>query len=171
MSFTWILKYTKDLKNTSNNVLLIEVKEKPCLSYVEHYNMKYDLTKTTNKCSSQKYYTYNNIHAPLLQEKEKAHLSEEVEDKQKSYATLNSDLSRFIDNLQQLESETKELSRQLVELEMIHSQKSNPENVERFYDRPSSIKIAQSLKKKIREKCQNRTGRKNIPVSVWPLQI
>ena len=83
---------------------------------------------------------------------EKVRLSEKVEHSEKSYEALRVDMDRFSSSLEQLEEEVTELSGQLLQLEIIHNLKTSPEKVEEIYDRPSTVKLAPSLKEKIKER-------------------
>ena len=82
---------------------------------------------------------------------EKVRLSEKVEHGEKSYDALRCDMASFTTSLQKLESEVTDLSGQLLQLEIIHNLKTSPEKVEEIYDRPSTVKLAPSLKEKIKE--------------------
>ncbi|XP_070196974.1 uncharacterized protein MCAP_0864-like [Littorina saxatilis] len=94
-----------------------------------------------------------NIQGEIQQKaEEKVRLSEKVENGEKSYDVLRTDMARFTSNLQQLESEVTDLSGQLLQLEIIHNLKTSPEKVEEIYDRPSTVKLAPSLKEKIMER-------------------
>ena len=88
---------------------------------------------------------------------EKVRLSEKVQHGQKSYEALQGDMSRFSQTLNQLESEVTDLSGQLLQLEIIHNLKTSPESVEDIYDRPSTVKLAPSLKEKIKERKRKMT--------------
>lgn len=81
---------------------------------------------------------------------EKVRLSEKVEHGERSYESLKTDMDRFSDSLQHLETEVTSLSGQLLQLEIIHNLKTSPEKVEEIYDRPSTVKLAPSLKEKIK---------------------
>ncbi|XP_076468208.1 uncharacterized protein LOC143299017 isoform X2 [Babylonia areolata] len=83
---------------------------------------------------------------------EKVRLSEKVEYHEKSYDALRCDMDRFSSRMEQLETEVTDLSGQLLQLEMIHNLKTSPEKVEEMYDRPSTVKLAPSLKEKIKER-------------------
>jgi hypothetical protein len=61
-------------------------------------------------------------------------------------------MDRFSTSLAHLESEVTDLSGQLVQLEIIHNLKTSPERVEEIYDRPTTVKLAPSLKEKIKER-------------------
>jgi len=88
----------------------------------------------------------------MVKQHEKVLLSEKVETTQKSYGALKTDCDRFSDGLEKLEQEVNILSGQLLQLEIIQTYKSSPENVERIFDRPQTVKLAPSLKEKIRRK-------------------
>ncbi|KAL8612527.1 hypothetical protein ACOMHN_053592 [Nucella lapillus] len=83
---------------------------------------------------------------------EKVRLSEKVEHHEKSYDTLRCDMDRFSSRVKRLQSEVTDLSGQLVQLEIIHNLKISPEKVDDIYDRPSTVKLAPSLKEKIKER-------------------
>nr|KAG5690782.1 hypothetical protein BaRGS_015309 [Batillaria attramentaria] len=83
---------------------------------------------------------------------EKVRLSEKVEHGERSYETLRTDMDRFTNSLDHLETEVSALSGQLLQLEIIHNLKTSPEKVEEIYDRPSTVKLAPSLKEKIKER-------------------
>lgn len=75
-----------------------------------------------------------------------------LETSEKSYGALKTDLDRFTNNLTMLEQEVNGLSGQLLQLEIIQTFKSSPENIDGVYDRPQSVKLAPSLKEKIKRK-------------------
>lgn len=79
-------------------------------------------------------------------------LAVKLESSEKSYGALKTDLDRFTDNLTTLEQEVNGLSGQLLQLEIIQTFKSSPENIDGVYDRPQSVKLAPSLKEKIKRK-------------------
>ncbi|KAK3599966.1 hypothetical protein CHS0354_012618, partial [Potamilus streckersoni] len=82
----------------------------------------------------------------------KEELAEKVEATEKTYGTLKSDLDKFSLNLHVLEQEVSELSGQLLQLEIIQTFKTSPEQMDGIYDRPQSVKLAPSLKEKIKRK-------------------
>ena len=98
----------------------------------------------------------DNVHGvhSKIQEKsqQKDMLAEKVETSEKSYGALKTDLDRFSTNLEQLEQEVNDLSGQLLQLEIIQTFKSSPENIDNVYDRPQSVKLAPSLKEKIKQR-------------------
>jgi len=79
-------------------------------------------------------------------------LSLKLETNEKSYGALKTNLDQFTDNLEKLEQEVNGLSGQLLQLEIIQTYKSSPENLDGVYDRPQSVKLAPSLKEKIKRK-------------------
>lgn len=87
---------------------------------------------------------------------EKAHqkdmLAVKLETNEKSYGVLKTDLDSFTENLDKLEQEVNGLSGQLLQLEIIQTYKSSPENMDGVLDRPQSVKLAPSLKEKIKRK-------------------
>lgn len=87
-----------------------------------------------------------------VKSEEKVRLAVKVENGEKSYEALRSDADRISDSLEELESEVTSLSGQLLQLEIIHHLKTSPEKVEEIYDRPSTVKLAPSLKEKIKER-------------------
>ncbi|XP_052280286.1 uncharacterized protein LOC127877984 isoform X2 [Dreissena polymorpha] len=89
-----------------------------------------------------------------IQEKaqQKDMLAVKLETSEKSYGALKTDLDRFTDNLENLEQEVNSLSGQLLQLEIIQTYKSSPETIDGVYDRPQSVKLAPSLKEKIKRK-------------------
>ncbi|KAL4230740.1 hypothetical protein ACF0H5_011115 [Mactra antiquata] len=89
-----------------------------------------------------------------IQEKaqQKDMLAVKLETNEKSYGVLKTDLDCFTDNLDKLEQEVNGLSGQLLQLEIIQTYKSSPENIDGVYDRPQSVKLAPSLKEKIKRK-------------------
>lgn len=95
----------------------------------------------------------SNVH-DLIQEKsqQKDMLADKVENGEKSYGELKTNLDRFSENLEKLEQEVTGLSGQLLQLEIIQTFKSSPENMDGVYDRPQSVKLAPSLKEKIKRK-------------------
>lgn len=95
----------------------------------------------------------SNVH-DKIQEKsqQKDMLAGKVENSEKSYGELKTSLDSFSDNLEKLEQEVNSLSGQLLQLEIIQTFKSSPENMDGVYDRPQSVKLAPSLKEKIKRK-------------------
>ena len=89
-----------------------------------------------------------------IQEKyqQKDMLAGKVEVSEKSYGELKASLDNFSENLEKLEVEVNGLSGQLLQLEIIQTFKSSPENMDDVYDRPQSVKLAPSLKEKIKRK-------------------
>ncbi|XP_052791945.1 uncharacterized protein LOC128226094 isoform X2 [Mya arenaria] len=79
-------------------------------------------------------------------------LSIKLETSEKSYGALKTNLDNFSDNLERLEQEVNGLSGQLLQLEIIQTCKSSPENIDGVFDRPQSVKLAPSLKEKIKRK-------------------
>ena len=89
-------------------------------------------------------------------EEEKQEMHEEqtvvkkrVQQSKVSYNTVKTDLDKMQMNLEELEKELEELTGSLTQLETIQSCKTSPEKVEDFYDRPTTVKLAPSLKEKI----------------------
>lgn len=68
------------------------------------------------------------------------------------YRALKQDLDQFTHNVEQLQQELADLTTGLSQLEIIQTFKTSPEKVEDFYDRPASVKLAPSLKEKIKRK-------------------
>lgn len=95
----------------------------------------------------------SNVH-DKIQEKsqQKDMLVDKVENSEKSYGELKTSLDKFSQNLESLEQEVNSLSGQLLQLEIIQTFKSSPENLDGVYDRPQSVKLAPSLKEKIKKK-------------------
>ncbi|XP_053398697.1 golgin subfamily B member 1-like isoform X2 [Mercenaria mercenaria] len=89
-----------------------------------------------------------------IQEKaqQKDILAVKLETNEKSYGALKTDLESFTENLDSLEQEVNGLSGQLLQLEIIQTFKSSPENLDGVFDRPQSVKLAPSLKEKIKRK-------------------
>ena len=88
----------------------------------------------------------------IVKSQEKFLLSEKVETTEKTYGALKTDFEKYSDNLEQLEHEVNILSGQLLQLEIIQTYKTSPENVEQIFDRPQTVKLAPSLKEKIKRK-------------------
>lgn len=83
---------------------------------------------------------------------EKMVIEEKVETHEKAYTGLKSDLDKFTLNLEQLEHDVNNLSDQLFQLEIIQSYKTSPEQIEEIFGRPSTVKLAPSLKEKIQQR-------------------
>ena len=66
--------------------------------------------------------------------------------------SLKTELDHFNANVEALQQEMSELNNGLTQLEIIHNFKTSPEKVEDFYERPVSVKLAPSLKEKIKLK-------------------
>ena len=88
----------------------------------------------------------------MIKKQEKYLLTEKVENSQKSYGELKSDFDHYSDDLDKLEQEVNILSGQLLQLEIIQMYKTSPENVEQIFDRPQTVKLAPSLKEKIKRR-------------------
>ncbi|OWF54491.1 hypothetical protein KP79_PYT12505 [Mizuhopecten yessoensis] len=88
----------------------------------------------------------------MVKKQEKFLLREKVDTHQKTYEAFKTDFDRYSDGLEKLEQEVNVLSGQLLQLEIIQTYKSSPENVEQIFDRPQTVKLAPSLKEKIRRK-------------------
>lgn len=88
----------------------------------------------------------------MVKKQEKFLLREKVETNQKSYEAFKTDFERYSDGLEKLEQEVNILSGQLLQLEIIQTYKTSPENVEQIFDRPQTVKLAPSLKEKIKRK-------------------
>lgn len=97
----------------------------------------------------------------VVKVQEKEVQKEKVETSKRSCLTLRNELEQFTKNLDQLEAEVIDLSGQLLQLEIIHTIKTSPEKVEEIYERPTSVKLAPSLKEKIkrRRKMAHNAGR------------
>ena len=87
-----------------------------------------------------------------VKSQEKVLLEEKVGTNEKSYSGLKTDLDKFSDSLERLETEANGLSSQLLQLEIVYTLKTSPETVEEIYDRPSSVKLAPSLREKIKQR-------------------
>ncbi|XP_061183579.1 calponin homology domain-containing protein DDB_G0272472-like isoform X1 [Saccostrea echinata] len=94
----------------------------------------------------------------MVKSQERILITEKVETSVKTYDTLKTDFEKYSDNLEKLEQEVNILSGQLLQLEIIQTYKTSPENVEQIFDRPQTVKLAPSLKEKIKRK------RKGLPV-------
>lgn len=95
----------------------------------------------------------NSVHYKIQEKaQEKDMLTGKVEVSEKSYGALKQDLDQFTDNLEKLEQEVNSLSGQLLQLEIIQKYKSSPENLDGVFDRPQSVKLAPSLKEKIKQR-------------------
>lgn len=95
----------------------------------------------------------------MVKSQERILINEKVETSVKTYDTLKTDFEKYSDNLEKLEQEVNILSGQLLQLEIIQTYKTSPENVEQIFDRPQTVKLAPSLKEKIKRK------RKGLPVT------
>lgn len=82
----------------------------------------------------------------------KSLLTEKVENSQKSYGAAKDEFSKYSDELEALEQEVNILSGQLLQLEIIQTYKTSPETVEQIFDRPQTVKLAPSLKEKIKNR-------------------
>lgn len=82
----------------------------------------------------------------------KSLLTEKVENSQKSFGAAKNEFSKYSDELETLEQEVNILSGQLLQLEIIQTYKTSPENVEQIFDRPQTVKLAPSLKEKIKNR-------------------
>lgn len=82
--------------------------------------------------------------------KEKQLAEDEIQETSKAYRTLKLGLDNLSHRLIRLEKEVCELTGSLSQLEAIQTFKTSPENVEDFYDRPSTVRLAPSLQEKIR---------------------
>ena len=78
--------------------------------------------------------------------------SERLQDSSAAYRTLDEHLRLVNAHVHQLHKEVTQLTRSLAQLETIHAAKTSPENVDDFYERPSTVKLAPSLKEKIRRR-------------------
>ncbi|XP_013382220.1 citron Rho-interacting kinase [Lingula anatina] len=83
---------------------------------------------------------------------EKVVVVEKVETSEKVYSSIRVELDSFTANISKLQVQMSELTEQLGQLEMIQTLKTSPEMVDDFYDRPSSVKLAPSLREKIKRK-------------------
>ncbi|XP_071127000.1 putative leucine-rich repeat-containing protein DDB_G0290503 isoform X1 [Mytilus edulis] len=82
----------------------------------------------------------------------KSLLTEKVENSQKSYGAARNEFSKYSDELETLEQEVNILSGQLLQLEIIQTYKTSPENMEQIFDRPQTVKLAPSLREKIKNR-------------------
>ena len=82
----------------------------------------------------------------------KSLLTEKVENSQKSYGAASKEFNKYSDDLETLEQEVNILSGQLLQLEIIQTYKTSPETVEQIFDRPQTVKLAPSLKEKIKNR-------------------
>ena len=83
---------------------------------------------------------------------EKEEVAQTVEESNNAYKALKSDLDKFNENVGKIQKEMIDLTEELSTLEIIQTFKTSPEKVEDFFDRPSSVKLAPSLKEKIKRK-------------------
>lgn len=81
--------------------------------------------------------------------KERRACREKVEQASAVYDGLQRDLDQFNQTLGQLEREVAELTDFVSQLETIQTVKTSPEKVDDMYERPSTVKLAPSLKQKI----------------------
>ena len=79
-------------------------------------------------------------------------VSKRVEQSNDSYQTLKTDLDKFNKKIELLGEEVSELTDSLTHLESIETFKTSPEKVDDFYDKPSQVQLAPSLKEKIMAK-------------------
>ncbi len=94
--------------------------------------------------------TVENEVKKTTQDKEK--VVQTVEESNNAYKALKNDLDKFNENVGKIQQEVNNLTESLTSLEIIQTFKTSPEKVEDFFDRPSSVKLAPSLKEKIRRK-------------------
>lgn len=87
-----------------------------------------------------------------VKSQEKLLLNDKVKTSQMSYGALKTDFEKMSNELEKLEQEVNGLSGQLLQLEIIQTFKTSPENVENIFDRPSTVKLAPSLKDAIQRK-------------------
>lgn len=80
---------------------------------------------------------------------EKVAVVEKVQESNASYKTLKEDLDKFNGEVKRLQKDVHELTGSLTQLEIVQSCKTSPEAVDDFYERPTSVKLAPSLKEKI----------------------
>ena len=85
-------------------------------------------------------------------QKERHTIEGKVEESNTVYVSLKTELDHFNANVEALQKEMSELNDGLTQLEIIHNFKTRPEKVEDFYERPVSVKLAPSLKEKIKLK-------------------
>ncbi|XP_035828966.1 uncharacterized protein LOC101856477 [Aplysia californica] len=88
----------------------------------------------------------------LAKSHEKILLAEKINHSEKSYDALKTDFDKYSDNLEELEAEVTGLSGQLLQLEIVHTIKTSPETLDNLLDRPSTVKLSQSLKERIKER-------------------
>ena len=80
---------------------------------------------------------------------ERLHLRQALDKNSSTYNSLKNELEKFSKIVNNLHREVGELTGSLTQLEIIQSVKTSPEKVEDFYERPSTVKLAPSLKEKI----------------------
>ncbi|XP_064637494.1 uncharacterized protein LOC135493832 [Lineus longissimus] len=74
------------------------------------------------------------------------------------YLDMKKELQDFTENLQHLYQGLAQLQETMSQLEFLQNIKTSPEKIDDFYDRPSSVKLAPSLKEKIRRKRRIQAG-------------
>ena len=79
----------------------------------------------------------------------KQEVSIEFEESNEGYNTIKGELDKFNENFEKLEQEVNELTDSLTHVEIIRTFKTSPERVEDLYERPTTVKLAPSLKEKI----------------------
>ena len=89
----------------------------------------------------------------------------EYEESHSSYKGLKSELDIFSQNLAVLQHEVNDLSDYVTQLEIVQNIKTSPENVDDFYDRPVSVKLAPSLREKILRRRNMKNQSKNGSIS------
>ena len=93
-------------------------------------------------------------------QKDRHTMEGKVEESKTIYTSLKTELDQFNAKVKALQKEMSELNNGLTELEIIHNFKTSPEKVEDFYERPVSVKLAPSLKEKIKQKWKKRMNSK-----------
>ena len=82
-----------------------------------------------------------------------ATLADKAQRSNAAYRTLRRQLDLFTANVRRLQADVLELSDSLEQLESIQTFKTSPERVDEFYEeRPHSVRLAPSLREKIRRK-------------------
>jgi hypothetical protein len=74
------------------------------------------------------------------------------------YLDMKKELEDFTETLRHLYQGLQELQENMSQLEFLQNIKTSPEKIDDFYDRPSSVKLAPSLKEKIRRKRRIQAG-------------
>ena len=87
-----------------------------------------------------------------VKEKERTAVVEILEENTNSFTALQTYLDQFTEAVEKLQNELETLTSKMGELEYVQNLKTSPEIIDDFFDRPVSVKLAPSLRKKIQRK-------------------